>query len=54
MITVYTLCGLALVALCGCCFVAGQIYERTRIEREDYNQRDAWAARYEQEHEGAA
>lgn len=27
MITVYALCGLALVASGGCCFVAGMIWE---------------------------
>lgn len=46
MIAVYMFCGLALVAWSGCCFVYGQIWEKKRQMREDYNQRDAWAERY--------
>lgn len=45
---------LMLVAWSGVCWAAGAIWECKRQMREDMNERDAWADRYEQEHKGAA
>lgn len=43
-----------LLAWTFCCVQAGQLIKAYRQRREDLNQRDAWATRYEQEHKGAA
>lgn len=51
MIALYLL---ILIAWTACCVWAGQVWEIKRRMREDYNQWDAWADRYQHEHEGAA
>lgn len=50
MIAIYLLIVLAWTWVCLC---AGRIWEQQRALREDYNQRDAWANRYQDE-QGAA
>ena len=42
------------IAWSGVCWSAGAIWEHKRQQREDMNERDAWADRYQQEHKGAA
>lgn len=43
-----------LIAWSGVCVTAGAIWEGRRQQREDLDERDAWAERYQQEHKGEA
>ena len=43
-----------LIAWSGVCWSAGAIWEHRRAMRDDMNQRDAWAERYQQTRKGAA
>ncbi|MFN0314748.1 MAG: hypothetical protein ACKVQA_06910 [Burkholderiales bacterium] len=44
----------ALIAWSWVCVHAGAIWEGRRQQREDLDERDAWAERYQDEHKGAA